>query len=219
MRTGSVWVFESKPASKDQNCSYGNLSNYSFYMLKTICQTSNFTLKEHFKNCLAKNQTSWKGVSLKNFAKCKYNLAANRQTRMLALYDSDFTVCDYLQSPSRQRSMQTKLLERAKKGLESLSFFGLTEFQNYTLLLFNKMFNGTLSLENTNGIAAAGQRNPKVRSPNPWFALTIDALAAIGEEMLQEIQDINRLDLLLYDYAKALFFKRLSFYNIAFNSR
>uniref|UniRef100_A0A8D0G3S4 Heparan-sulfate 6-O-sulfotransferase n=1 Tax=Sphenodon punctatus TaxID=8508 RepID=A0A8D0G3S4_SPHPU len=56
---------------------------------------------------------------------CPYNLANNRQVRMLA--------------DLKQRN--TVLLDSAKENLKRMAFFGLTEFQRKTQYLFEKTFN------------------------------------------------------------------------------
>uniref|UniRef100_A0A8D0HAG9 Heparan-sulfate 6-O-sulfotransferase n=1 Tax=Sphenodon punctatus TaxID=8508 RepID=A0A8D0HAG9_SPHPU len=62
----------------------------------------------------------WSGCSLKEFMDCPYNLANNRQVRMLR---------------------NTVLLDSAKENLKRMAFFGLTEFQRKTQYLFEKTFN------------------------------------------------------------------------------
>ncbi|KMQ86849.1 heparan-sulfate 6-o-sulfotransferase 2-like protein, partial [Lasius niger] len=71
------------------------------------------------------NGSSWKNVSLEQFMACPYNLASNRQTRMLA--DLSIVGCynSTLSSIDRDRLM----LASAKHNLQFMPFFMLTEYQ------------------------------------------------------------------------------------------
>ncbi len=67
---------------------------------------------------------------------------------MLAVYDSNFTACDYLVKSqkgwSEKTTLDKELLQRAKRGLRSLTFFGLSERQIESRDLFEKTFQQTL---------------------------------------------------------------------------
>jgi hypothetical protein len=90
---------------------------------------------------MKKNETTWQDVDLNEFMSCPSNLAFNRQTWMLALYDSNFSLCNYLSKKDSNLSWWNgELLERAKKSLQSLSFFGLKENQEKNQLLLYHTF-------------------------------------------------------------------------------
>ncbi|KAI5642282.1 sulfotransferase family domain-containing protein [Phthorimaea operculella] len=74
---------------------------------------------------------SWKGVTLQEFASCPWNLANNRQTRMLA----DLALVGCYNGTLRHRSAETDrvLLASAKRNLAAMAYFGLTEFQKVRL--------------------------------------------------------------------------------------
>lgn len=74
---------------------------------------------------------SWRGVTLEEFAACPWNLANNRQTRMLA----DLALVGCYNGTLRHRTADTDrvLLASAKRNLVALSYFGLTEFQKVSL--------------------------------------------------------------------------------------
>jgi hypothetical protein len=111
--SGSMWIFESEPVSEGQRCA-----------------------KAAYVKCLrSEMDMGWRGVSLDEFMECEWSLAVNRQTRMLADYDEEFSVCSYLNSSSMTREttgMDEVLLRRAKRALHSLSFFGIAEYQYYS---------------------------------------------------------------------------------------
>lgn len=65
-------------------------------------------------------------MSLREFAACPYNLAANRQTRMLA--DLALVGC-YNSSAMSKSKRDHVLLGSAKRNLAAMSYFGLTEYQ------------------------------------------------------------------------------------------
>lgn len=79
------------------------------------------------------NGENWLGVKLEEFADCDSNLAANRQTRMLA--DLALVGCyntTYIPRDERDRIM----LASAKRNLAAMAYFGLTEFQKVTYFEF-----------------------------------------------------------------------------------
>ncbi|GBP90220.1 Heparan-sulfate 6-O-sulfotransferase 1-A [Eumeta japonica] len=70
---------------------------------------------------------SWRGVTLEQFAGCPWNLASNRQTRMLA----DLALVGCYNGTLRHRTSDTDrvLLASAKRNLAAMAYFGLTEYQ------------------------------------------------------------------------------------------
>nr|ANI86004.1 sulfotransferase [Locusta migratoria migratoria] len=132
---------------------------------------------------------SWKGVTLDQFAACPYNLAANRQTRMLA--DLALVGCynmSYMSPVERDRVM----LASAKKNLASMAFFGLTEYQKIAQYVFEETFNLRFAVP-------FEQHNATVSSVT---------LSMIRQDQLETIRRLNDLDLELYSFAKALMFQR-----------
>lgn len=69
---------------------------------------------------------NWFGVSLDKFASCESNLAANRQTRMLA--DLALVGC-YNKSMMPPVERDRVMLASAKRNLAAMSYFGLTRYQ------------------------------------------------------------------------------------------
>jgi hypothetical protein len=145
-----------------------------------------------------KGANNWANVSIGDFVACKTNLANNRQTRMLASYNTRLSVCDF---SSMIRKNKRALLDNAKHNLRSLFYFGLTEFQE----LSQRLFERTL-----------GQNTYKFKK-NFIQANNTNAERFIGQldkEVLNRIKELNQLDLELYEYAKNLFFERLKRENI-----
>ncbi|XP_073497422.1 heparan-sulfate 6-O-sulfotransferase 2 [Phyllobates terribilis] len=132
----------------------------------------------------------WSGCSLKEFMDCPYNLANNRQVRMLA--DLSLVGCYNLSvMPEDQRNKV--LLDSAKENLKRMAFFGLTEFQRKTQYLFEKTFNMNFI------------------SPFTQFNSTRASSVEIDDQTQKRIETLNFLDMELYEYAKDLFLQRYQF--------
>ncbi|KAM4696998.1 heparan-sulfate 6-O-sulfotransferase 2 [Rhinophrynus dorsalis] len=132
----------------------------------------------------------WSGCYLKEFMDCPYNLANNRQVRMLS--DLSLVGCYNLSvMPEDQRNKV--LLDSAKENLKRMAFFGLTEFQRKTQYLFEKTFNMNFI------------------SPFTQFNSTRASSVEIDEETQKRIETLNFLDMELYEYAKDLFLQRYQF--------
>ncbi|KAM5146114.1 heparan-sulfate 6-O-sulfotransferase 2 [Mantella aurantiaca] len=132
----------------------------------------------------------WSGCSLKEFMDCPYNLANNRQVRMLA--DLSLVGCYNLSvMPEEQRNKV--LLDSAKENLKRMAFFGLTEFQRKTQYLFEKTFNMNFI------------------SPFTQFNSTRASSVEIDDLTQKRIETLNFLDMELYEYAKDLFLQRYQF--------
>lgn len=132
----------------------------------------------------------WSGVSLQEFMDCSYNLANNRQVRMLA--DLSLVGC-YNLTFMNESERNTILLQSAKNNLKNMAFFGLTEFQRKTQYLFERTF------------------NLKFISPFTQFNVTRASNVDIGEDVRQRIEELNFLDVQLYEYAKDLFLQRFQY--------
>ena len=131
----------------------------------------------------------WEGVSLDDFIDCDSNLAVNRQTRMLA--DLELVGCydkAYMSKADRERTM----LISAKKNLESLAFFGLTEHQKMSQYIFEETFNLRF--------AVPFEQNNATVSSSTMPTLTATQAAKIAA--------LNNLDIELYKFAKGLLLKR-----------
>ncbi|TRY55673.1 hypothetical protein DNTS_016520 [Danionella cerebrum] len=132
----------------------------------------------------------WTGVTLEEFMSCPSNLASNRQTRMLA--DLSLVGCYNLSSMSQEKRGQM-LLHSAKRNLRSMAFFGLTEFQRKTQYLFERTFGLHFIAEFTqiNGTRAAG--------------------VFVAPSIRKHIEELNSLDMQLYEYARELFLHRVQY--------
>lgn len=146
---------------------------------------------------------NWEGVELDEFINCDSNLAANRQTRMLA--DLELIGCydkTYMQKKDRDRIM----LASAKKNLQSMAFFGLTEFQKISQYIFEETFNLRFAIP--------FEQNNSTVSSSTITSLTPGQAAKIAE--------LNKLDLELYDFAKKLLmarFEKLKTRDVNFEER
>uniref|UniRef100_A0A6P5ILJ5 Heparan-sulfate 6-O-sulfotransferase n=1 Tax=Phascolarctos cinereus TaxID=38626 RepID=A0A6P5ILJ5_PHACI len=129
----------------------------------------------------------WSGVSLREFMDCGYNLANNRQVRMLA--DLSLVGC-YNLTFMNESERNMILLQSAKNNLKNMAFFGLTEFQRKTQFLFERTF------------------NLKFISPFTQFNITRASNVEINGGARQRIEELNFLDMQLYEYAKDLFLQR-----------
>ena len=143
--------------------------------------------KEELPKCY-KGDT-WEGVPLDEFMNCKYNLANNRQTRMLA--DLSLVGCYNLSKMPEEERKQV-MLRSAKRNLRRLAFFGLTEYQQDSQFLFEQTFklNFTMPFDQLND-TRAGQE-----------------LQFVTPQQMERIKQLNSLDLELYQFARDLFVQR-----------
>ncbi|KAK6113963.1 Sulfotransferase family protein [Brugia pahangi] len=133
-------------------------------------------------------EIGWDGVTMDEFLACPYNLAFNRQTRMLA----DLTLINCYDTRSTDAATRDKImLESAKVNLKNLAFFGLKEYMAESQWMFERLFH----LKFSKNLAEW----TKSKSNDTEITL----------QQMQLIRDRNRLDIMLYSYAKKLFFKRL----------
>uniref|UniRef100_A0A8C2XJZ4 Heparan-sulfate 6-O-sulfotransferase n=1 Tax=Cyclopterus lumpus TaxID=8103 RepID=A0A8C2XJZ4_CYCLU len=136
------------------------------------------------------NGDDWSGVTLTEFMNCPSNLANNRQVRMLA--DLSLVGCYNLSSMNESQRNHI-LLSSAMSNLKNMAFYGLTEFQRKTQYLFERTFSLRF-------IAAFTQIN-STRAAN------VD----LSEPVRRRIEELNYLDVQLYEYAKDLFLQRFQF--------
>ncbi|XP_028846363.1 heparan-sulfate 6-O-sulfotransferase 3-B [Denticeps clupeoides] len=132
----------------------------------------------------------WSGVTLPEFMDCPSNLANNRQVRMLA--DLSLVGCYNISSMNESERNQI-LLTSAMSNLKNMAFYGLTEFQRKTQYLFERTFSLRF-------IAAFTQIN-STRASN------VD----ISDGVRGRIEELNFLDMQLYDFAKDLFLQRFQY--------
>lgn len=135
------------------------------------------------------NGANWNGVALDEFAGCESNLAANRQTRMLA--DLALVGCynkTYMPAAERDRIM----LASAKRNLAAMSYFGLTEYQKISQYIFEETFNLRFAI------------------PFEQHNTTVSTVTMHGLTPAQRarIDKLNALDIELYAFAKKLMFQR-----------
>jgi len=149
-----------------------------------ICDGHSPTLSE-LPSCYPGDD--WSGCSLQEFMDCPYNLANNRQTRMLA--DLSLVGC-YNVSAMSDEERWAVLLESAKRNLRGMAFFGLTEYQRKTQYLFERTF--LLAF-----IAPFTQLNG-----------TRATSLEVAPDTQQRIRQLNRWDVALYEYARDLFLQR-----------
>ncbi|GLD46818.1 heparan-sulfate 6-O-sulfotransferase 1-A, partial [Lates japonicus] len=143
------------------------------------------------RSCPRDTQGSdWSGCTLQQFMDCPYNLANNRQVRMLA--DLSLVGC-YNMSTVPEKKRAQLLLESAKKNLRDMAFFGLTEYQRKTQFLFERTF--------------------RLRFIRPFMQYNSTRAAGVDLDnaTVQRIEELNELDMELYDYAKDLFQQRYQY--------
>lgn len=132
---------------------------------------------------------NWSGVILEEFNSCRHNLALNRQTRMLA--NLSLIGCyNHSIMPSAARRAEV-MLRSAKDNLRNMAYFGLTEFQSESQLLFEETFQVNFIRD------FVQQHNTHASRVN------------ISDEMRRALEEINSLDMELYRYAKELFLARI----------
>ncbi|XP_052090227.1 heparan-sulfate 6-O-sulfotransferase 3-B-like [Mytilus californianus] len=139
------------------------------------------------------NGQKWKNITFENFVGCKSNLAINRQTRMLA--NLSLVNC-YNTTGMSFEERQTKILESALENLKNMAFFGLTEYQLETQLLFEMTFDIRFK--------HLFEQHNNTYAENAIYNLT--------EAQISIIKQLNDLDIKLYEFAKEIFFERLIIY-------
>ncbi|XP_077436161.1 heparan-sulfate 6-O-sulfotransferase 3-B [Vanacampus margaritifer] len=136
------------------------------------------------------NGEDWSGVTLADFMRCPSNLANNRQVRMLS--DLNLVGC-YNLSSMNESQRDHILLSSAMSNLKNMAFYGLTEFQRKTQYLFERTF------------------SLRFISPFTQINSTRAANVDLSEAVRRRIEELNFLDVQLYDYAKDLFLQRFQF--------
>ncbi|XP_072034264.1 heparan-sulfate 6-O-sulfotransferase 2-like [Amphiura filiformis] len=144
--------------------------------------------KEELPSCFTGE--NWLHVPLDEFMNCKYNLANNRQTRMLA--DLSLVGCYNLTKMPDEERKQV-MLRSAKRKLRRLAFFGLTEYQLESQFLFEETFklNFQIPFEQMNNTKAE-----------------LASATAVTPLQYERIKQLNSLDIDLYTFARTLFIQR-----------
>ncbi|CBY10229.1 unnamed protein product [Oikopleura dioica] len=139
----------------------------------------------------------WTNVSLEEFMACPTNLAYNRQTRMIADLESIGCYNGFASHDMRvpNKALGRHLLESAKRNLENVDFFSILEYQKESQQLFEATF--------------------RLKFSDDWeYHKTKTELFKNEVELPRDVIDLikrdNALDIEFYDFAKELFFKRLS---------
>ena len=133
--------------------------------------------------------SKWTNVTLEKFMSCPFNLAINRQTRMLA--DLSLVGC-YNRSFINSKDRDIILLESAKQNLKKMAFFGICEMQKISQYLFESTF--------------------KLHFLHPFIQLNETHSSLLFNELSQsdfdQIKALNHLDIQLYQFARQLLIKR-----------
>ncbi len=132
-------------------------------------------------------------LTLDGFIHCDGNLGINRQTRMLANLSALDCKNVLLES---HKTLEVSMLQSAKDNLQRLHFFGMTEHQHATQILFERTFNMTFKRDFV--------RNKTIASVR---------CKTVTKEQLDLVAKINHLDVQLYRFARKIFFSRLDLSN------
>nr|XP_039250522.1 heparan-sulfate 6-O-sulfotransferase 1-B-like [Styela clava] len=135
----------------------------------------------------------WREVSLQQFMSCQYNMAHNRQTRMLA--DLRLANCyqrwsDKNMTVTQIKQIENDMLKSAMDNLRDMTFFGLLEQQEK----FQKLFEYIFPFKFKNNFVQSNMTRVSTFVPT--------------KEEIDEILELNYLDVKLYDFAKKLFERR-----------
>ncbi|XP_071111765.1 heparan-sulfate 6-O-sulfotransferase 3-B-like [Haliotis cracherodii] len=134
----------------------------------------------------------WRHVTLHDFMGCSSNLGINRQTRMLA----NLSIVGCYNTSTSGLTYDERhylMLASAKENLRNMAFFGLTGHQNLSQILFEKTFN-------LNFITKFEDTPP---------SKTWSGRVNLSNVQRDKILHLNRFDVMLYQYARDLFFQRL----------
>ncbi|KAJ6221637.1 hypothetical protein RDWZM_000182 [Blomia tropicalis] len=132
---------------------------------------------------------NWRNVTLSEFVSCPYNLAFNRQTRMLA--DLSLVGC-YNRSIMTEKERDLMMLYSAKQNLRQMAYFGICEEQ----IASQKLYEHTFGLRFKRTFIQFNQTR------------SMEALRSLSSDMISQIRRLNHLDMALYSYAKQLFRER-----------
>ena len=129
-------------------------------------------------------------MSLDEFLSCRYNLAHDRQTRMLA----DLRPLGCYNSSALPAVVRGRLLLRsAAANLRRLAFFGLTERLEDSARMFQRRFGVRFDAELRQYATTHGEGEVR----------------RLSETDRRRVHLANRLDIKLYEYARRLFERRM----------
>ncbi|CAF0970690.1 unnamed protein product [Adineta steineri] len=141
-----------------------------------------------------RNQSAcWRHTNLTDFMLCPFNSAINRQTRMLSssvnnCLSSSFTYSNLID------------IETAKKNLQSMEFFGLTEYLHLSQRLFEQTrFCKLFQICSFQSYLEQDLTNNQTNDYLTTNVTTID---------LDYLRQVNSDDIELYKFARTLFFQR-----------
>lgn len=129
----------------------------------------------------------WSGVGIGEFMDCEDNLAANRQTRMLA--DLELVHC-YNKSAMDSSKRDTIILNSAKANLERMAYFGMTEEQQISQYLFEETFNLEFKIS--------------FQQYNKSDTHSGASKEKLNDKTIEKIRALNHLDNELYKFAHQL---------------
>lgn len=134
---------------------------------------------------------------------CPLNPALDRQLRML----SNLTKinCSGTTDATANETVAMAMLEDAKRNLKSIAFFGLTEYQQESQLLFECTFNMTF----IRSFVSSKPYNTRIIGPSMLVSKAQEA----------KIKQLNKWDTLFYNYAEKLFLYRIKLFNIEVTSK
>nr|CAG4642821.1 EOG090X0E58 [Evadne anonyx] len=134
----------------------------------------------------------WTGVELDEFMNCTHNFAHNRQTRMLA--DLSLVDCYNSSSIMQPRERNRILLASAKANLVKMAYFGLTDEQLRSQYIFEQTF--------------------RLKFIEPFeqvhSSISSKTIAELSADKLKLVQDLNHLDMELYEFGHQLLFQRFN---------
>ena len=140
------------------------------------------------------DKATWVNVTLPKFLSCESNWGNNRQT--LSIADLDSVGCFDKTKMSRQER-DRRILQSAKDNLNKFAFFGITEYQVESALLFEKTFGMKF------GSQAAQKPVSKLHSAPMLHSIWN------SPSSYDRIAQANHLDMQLYNFALQLFSSRL----------
>ena len=192
----------SKGCLSFQNEIKGLYFSGTFHIRRAIKNTNILIIP--VKNCYTFAGSDWSGVSIEDFLSCPYNLAFNRQTRMLAdlslvncynfswspLFNPNVQNPKLLQNHMTKLEMEAKLVQSAKSNLLRMASFGLLSQYEDT----QKLLSAALGLEFEKDLLSRRTHSEK---------------AVFEPDVLKRIEDVNKLDLELFKFATQIFKQRI----------
>jgi len=123
---------------------------------------------------------------------CSYNFAHNRQTRMLA--DLSLVDCYNSSSIKEPKERDRILLASAKTNLVKMAYFGLTDEQLRSQYIFEQTF--------------------RMKFIEPFeqvhSSISSKTIAELSADKLKLVQELNHLDMELYEFGHQLLFQRFN---------